>query len=84
MTFQEAVKTKVTATDYERLNDILQMSPHRLTKIFNDPKIITANELQQFATIMKLNPLELIADYDAGVKAITLFEYYSIKETVIG
>ncbi len=83
MSFQEAVKTKVTATEYERLNEIMQMSPHRLTKIFNDPKIMTAFELQQFAQIMKESPLHLISAFDAGVKSITLAEYYSLKETSI-
>lgn len=83
MSFQDAVKSKVTATDYERLNEIMQMSPHRLTKIFNDPKIMTAFELQQFAQIMKESPLHLISVYDAGVKSITLAEYYIIKEATV-
>jgi hypothetical protein len=81
MDLQSEIKTKVTASQYERLNEILGISPHRLTKIYNDPEIMDSDELGKLAVLMEVDPLYLITEYKAGIKSITIREYFLIKDT---
>lgn len=80
MTLQNELQQKLTFAQYQELDKILSISQHRLTKIFNDPTIINVEELKKLAELMNVSCEKLISQYQAGVKTITVGEYFQIKE----
>ena len=83
MNLQNEVQQKLTYAQYQELDKYLSISSHRLTKIFNDPTIINVEELKKLSEIMNVSFETLITDYQAGVKTITVGEYFQLKEAAI-
>jgi hypothetical protein len=59
--FDQFLRINIHAADYIKLEEILQTTPHHLTKLKNDPAIITDAEVQTLAPILRITPAALWA-----------------------
>lgn len=49
-------------------------SPHRRTKIFNDPSIATNSEVLIFSELLGVSPYDLLLEFGLGESGLTDFE----------
>jgi hypothetical protein len=54
--FDQFLRINIHAADYIRLEEILQTTPHHLTKLKNDPAIITDAEVATLAPLLRITP----------------------------
>lgn len=77
-TFDQFLKDSLTASEYERLRSLISgdkyepMSPHRLTKIKENPRIMSAAELLALSKLLGKAPVVLSEEYKCGYDAIEI------------
>lgn len=59
--FDQFLRINIHAADYLRLEQILATTPHHLTKLKNDPAIITDAEVETLAPLLRITPAALWA-----------------------
>lgn len=57
--WDQFLRINIHAADYVRLEEILQTTPHHLTKLKNDPAIITDAEVDTLAPLLRITPEQL-------------------------
>jgi len=86
-TFDEFLKDTLTANDYLHLTKLLSedkavpLSSHRVTKIKNNPKIMTSFEVITLARLVKKAPAWLSEEYHCGWDAIDIPTMQLINRT---
>lgn len=75
VSFEKFLREKLSHQQFENLEMALKVSPHRRTKILNDPRVMTIDEVKTISKLVK-EPVEfLINSFNAGASKITIGEY---------
>lgn len=73
--FQSKVRETLTLVQIESLKGVEMLgSPHRRTKIFNDPSIATNSEVLLFSELLGVHPYDLLLEFGLGKEGLTDFE----------
>lgn len=70
--WDQFLRINIYSDDYIRLQQHLQTTPHRLTKLKNDPAIITEAEIETLAPLLRITPAQLwkkVKEYSTTKKA---------------
>jgi hypothetical protein len=77
MNFDNFLKENLTVKVYEQLDVLLResdqdepKSPHRITKIKNNPRIMDLTELLKLSELLNKTPLWMIENFEAGKDGI--------------
>ena len=83
MSFENEVKQKLNASQYEGLTGILAISQHRLTKILGNPAFMDVEELKKLSLLMNVDFDYLIDTYNCGRETITIGQYMQLRQEKI-
>ena len=75
VSLEKFLRDKLTHQQFENLEMALKVSPHRRTKILNDPRLMTIDEVKIISKLVK-EPIDfIINNFNAGAEKITIGEY---------
>lgn len=78
--FEEFLKKNLSATQFEEDLRVLFGSPHRRTKVLENPRIVTHKELLELAELLDVQPLTLFMEHKVAFgtlsqKEVELLEF---------
>lgn len=82
MNFEKFINTSLSKEDYEQLDQYLNCSPHRKTKILRNPAIANNHEVLSLARLLKIAAYSLIKTYGLGTDKLTEIEVDNHKEVM--
>lgn len=75
VSLESFLKEKLSYKMYKNFDLAMKISPHRRTKILNDPSIMTIAEVEKLSKLVK-EPVDFIVNnFNAGAEKITIGEY---------
>lgn len=80
MNLDELLQEKLSYKQYEELDQLLGVSPHRLTKIKNNPAIMEFDELGKLSTLTGVAMTTLIDQYGCGTEGMSVREFHQAME----
>lgn len=76
----ELLQEKLTYKQYDELDLLLRVSPHRLTKIKNNPSIMEFDELGKISQLTGVAMTTLIDEYGCGTEGMSVAEFHQAME----
>ncbi len=76
---EDYLKGKLTAADFEEGLKNLFGSPHRRTKVLENPRIVKHSELLELAQLLDVQPLTLYAEYQVAFGTLTQREVEQLQ-----
>jgi hypothetical protein len=77
--FEEYLKGKLTAVEFvDGLKDLFG-SPHRRTKVLENPRIVTHKELLELAELLNVQPLTLFMEYKVAFGTLSQREVEQLQ-----
>jgi len=70
--FDKYLQSSLSFKQYNSLQLLLGISPHRLTKCISNPARLTVDEVRKLAKLCKTDPRQLILNYECGFQSITV------------
>jgi len=70
--FEQYLQDKLSFKRYSDLSLLLNLSPHRVTKIIASPQIMTVEEVKDLANLCAAEPIDLIMDFECGFESVTV------------
>lgn len=77
--FEKFLQDRLTFRQYETLEILMGVSPHRLTKVLDNPRILTVEEIEKLSRLANASPADLVWQYDCGMDSITLQNALDMK-----
>lgn len=71
-TFDRYLQSSLSYKQYNDLQLLLGISPHRLTKCISNPAQLNVDEIRKLAKLCKTDPRHLILSYECGFNSITV------------
>jgi len=81
MSFEQLVNETITQVQFDELKTQLG-SPHRRTKLLNDPSNATFDQLLLFAELLDKPALYLYEQYHVGKNVLTIREYDFLMKSI--
>ena len=72
--FNRYLQSSLSYKQYNDLQLLLGISPHRLTKCISNPAQLKVEEIRKLAKLCKTDPRHLILHYECGFNSITVAE----------
>lgn len=82
MTFKTFLKNKISATQFEALHEILNVSKKKLTMMLDVPERIDIDNVRQFASLTGENAAYLVDTFNCGKQTITVDELEELRTEV--
>lgn len=76
----DLLQEKLSYKQYEDLELLLGVSPHRLTKVKNNPAIMELEELGKISELTGVAMTILIDEYGCGTEGMSVAEFHSVME----
>ena len=76
----ELLQEKLTYKQYDSLELLLNVSPHRLTKLKNNPSIMELGELGTISELTGVAMTTLIDEYGCGTEGMSVAEFHEVME----
>lgn len=70
--FHRFLQSSLSYKQYNNLQLLLGISPHRLTKCISNPARFNAEEIRKLAKLCKTDPLSLMLNYQCGFNNLTV------------
>lgn len=82
MNFKTFVKDKVSASQFEALHEVLNVSKKKLTQMLNEPERMDIEYIRHFATLTGENAAYLVDTFNCGKQVITIDELDELRTEV--